>query len=32
MRGEQRMDVGERVCVTLLFTERERGFIDFAAA
>jgi hypothetical protein len=26
------MDVGERVCLTLLFTERERGFIDFAAA
>ncbi len=30
VRGEQGMDVGERVRVTLLATDPERGYVDFA--
>jgi hypothetical protein len=31
MRGERGLDVGDRLTVTLLSTDVERGFIDFAA-
>ena len=31
VRGEQGLDVGERVTVQLVHTDVERGFIDFAA-
>jgi exoribonuclease-2 len=32
MRGEQGLDVGDRVSVELVHTDVERGFIDFARA
>lgn len=32
VRGEEGMDVGERVRVTLLSTNPEKGFVDFAGA
>jgi len=31
MRGESRLDVGDRIRVTLISTNPERGFVDFAA-
>jgi RNase II-type exonuclease C-terminal S1 domain len=32
VRGEHGLDVGDRVRVTLVDTDFERGFIDFARA
>jgi exoribonuclease-2 len=32
VRGSQGLDVGDRVRVTLLATDVERGFIDFGRA
>ena len=30
VRGEERLDVGDRIRVKLLSTDVERGYIDFA--
>ncbi|MCJ7746741.1 MAG: hypothetical protein MUP27_03285 [Desulfobacterales bacterium] len=32
IRGFEGLDVGDRVCVKLIGTDAERGFIDFARA